>query len=718
MLAWAIGKGKVNIWCPHKENMPYNLRAALEDRKNTKVAWNAGFEHGVLSQLLGIEVPWDDFLDPMVWARHMSLPGKLEDCGTALNLPEDQAKMKEGKRLIQFFCSPYREGGEVWLFGVAPPEFHDWDTHPREWAVFEDYCKQDVEAERNILDIIPTPLPQREQELWVLDQIINERGIPTNRKFVKNALAMAQRCKDDLLLDLSSRTDLSNPNSPKQLLPWLKSNGYPHNSLNKKFVEAALKNPKLPKIAADVLLLRQDTSKTAYSKLERILDIINDNDRLCGQFMFMGASRSGRWSGSGVQVHNLPRPIKWVEKHLDEAISFVDAFDYAGLTAMLAMEKKPPSIISVMTSLIRSAFQAPEGKILSVCDLNAIENRVLGYVTNCQPILNVFTTMSPAGRAMCPYLSFAALMYNIPYAVLEKAYYEDESADAKEKRQVSKPVVLGAGYGLGAGVDRICTKCSQDKKYNREVNDKLGYRDEVCKKHPRHPVQYVAQIDTDSYGNEIKKGLMGYADNMGVSLTPEQCYFAWKAFRDAYPEVVQGWDDLQAAAIEVLENGNEVTACYVTFDRIEQANGQFIMRIKLPSGRYLHYMNARIKLEEKVSDKGRRYVSKSLMYDGIGHGVGAIGAGWGPVYTYGGKLMENVVQAIARDVLADSMMLAHKMGAEIVLHVHDEIGTIANAADAFAFRLKDLHFCMSKTPFWAPGLPLGAAGFEGKYYKK
>ena len=124
---------------------------------------------------------------------------------------------------------------------------------------------------------------------------------------------------------------------------------------------------------------------------------------------------------------------------------------------------------------------------------------------------------------------------------------------------------------------------------------------------PRHPVQYVAQVEIDEYGNKTFQGLMGYAENMGVSMTPEQCYRAWKAFRDAYPEIVQGWDDLQAAAIEVLTNGGEVNACFVTFDRIQQANGQFIMRIKLPSGRYLQYMNARIQLNRKL-----RRVVKSI----------------------------------------------------------------------------------------------------------
>lgn len=710
MLSWKLincGQiGKTHLWLPHKNPMPDALRSYLEMYNVVKVAWNAGFEHGALKHLLGIDVPWEQWMDVMVWARHMSLPGKLGDCGKALGLPEDKAKITEGKALIKFFCEPYKLGGEVTLFGIAPPEFHDWNTHPREWKQFEDYCIRDTDSEFEIFNLIPTPLPQSEQDLWVMDQIINERGIPTNRKFSETCYSFAVKNRDLLLKDLSAKTGLTKPNSPAQLLPWLRSHGYPYKSLNKKFAEAALKNPKLPKEASDVLLLRQSTAKIAYTKLETLLEMLNEEDNLCNQFIFMGASRSGRWSGSGVQPHNLPRPIKWVEKHLEEAMNFVNNNDYDGLTATLALEEKPPSIIDVMTSLIRSCFQAPEGEELDVCDLNAIENRVLGWVSGCQSILDVFTTISSAGKAMCPYLSFAALMYKIPYDVLEKTYNGGD-VDAKEKRQVAKSAVLGAGYGLGSGVNRFCTQCGE----------KLKFRDEVCKSHPKKTVRYAAVVEDDGYGNDVFQGLVGYAQNMGINLTPEQAYQAWKAFRAAYSEVVEGWDALQSAAIEVLTNGGEVETCYVTFDRIE-FNGTYIMRIKLPSGRYLHYMNARIQLEEKVSEAGRTYVSKNIMYDGIGHGVGAISAGWGPVYTYGGKLMENIVQAISRDILAWAMKMAHDKGAKIVLHVHDEIATMRKKIDAFAFGFKDLHFCLSSTPWWAPGLPLGAAGFTGRYYKK
>ena len=128
-------------------------------------------------------------------------------------------------------------GGEITLFGVSPVEFHDWDTSPADWKAFEDYCKRDVDAEAEILYLIPTPLPQREQDLWVLDQIINERGIPTNRKFSETCFNFAERNRDLLEIDLLAKTGLENPNSPEQLTLLVKTARISTYVLDKKFVE-------------------------------------------------------------------------------------------------------------------------------------------------------------------------------------------------------------------------------------------------------------------------------------------------------------------------------------------------------------------------------------------------------------------------------------------------------------------------------------------------
>lgn len=699
ILSWCLGEGEIKTWNPAKGPMPQELRELLLNPSIYKVAWNASFEMGVFFHVLGMYIPDEEWIDAMAWARYLSLPGSLEECGEILGIDPDEAKMKAGRLLIKTFCEPYHKGGVPTLFGISPAVFYNEETHPLQWREFERYNVNDVAAERALfIRMLSLPLTDLEQQTWFLDQKINQTGIPVNRKFAENALSMARKNKEELVAELQKRTGLENPNSVKQLLPWLQERGYIYSSLNKAFVQAAISNPDTPKECVEVLKLRQDASKTSFIKLEKLLDILSDDDRLRYQFMFLGASRSGRWSGSGVQVQNLPRPIKWVEKNLDLAIKLVMEDDYEGLVAALSKEKVPPTIVSVCSSLIRACFQAPEGKKFAVCDLNAIENRVLGWLAGCDAILEVFRV----GRD--PYLAFAALMYGIDYDTL-KAQYDAGDPKAKEMRQAAKPAVLGAGYGLGAGVARFCKKCQR----------KLKFAEDVPKCHPHAEIHYEA-IVVEKKGNKTKTGLMGYAENMGVKLTPEQAYFAWKSFRKAYPEVVRLWDDLQNAAIDTLTTGKKVKVGFVEFDCKVRKNGQKIMRIKLPSGRYLHYINARLEKEIKTSSTGREYTAVSIMYDGIGHGVGQITTGWGSVYTYGGKLAENIVQAISRDLLAHAMLLTDKCSLEICLHVHDEIAILIDEDDSLGYTMLQMN--MKTTPDWAPGLPLNAEGYEGKIYKK
>ena len=553
--------------------------------------------------------------------------------------------------------------------------FHSWEDEPRDWELFGEYCKQDVIAERSIFNLVKNiPLPETERKAWVLDQKINERGIPVNRKFVENALTLSVESKKKLVAKLKELTRLANPNSRVQFLPWAQQNGYPFLSLGKGLVTQALAGIQINDLCRTVLKLRQEAAKTSYVKYENILGKLSDDNRLRHQFAFMGAARTGRWSGGGggakkgVQVHNLPRPTKEVEGKYDRALEIIEKCDYD------AAEKEFSSVIGMTVSCLRSAFQAPQGEKLVVCDLGSIENRMLGWLAACDAILDVFRQGKDA------YVSFAVLMYHIAYEILIKD---------KEKRQVAKPAVLGAGYGLGPGV-----KKNSDGSYE------------------------IVWIE-DRYGNKVKTGLIGYAENMGITLTPEQAYLAWETFRKAYPEVVELWRHYEKAAVKVLETGKAVKAGQVIFQRRARKDGTFILRIVLPSGRGLHYMNARIELEPAQKRDGTTYERKKLMYDGIGHGVGQIGKGtdWGPVYTYGGKITENIDQAISRDVLLNGMFLADEAGANIVMHVHDEI-VCEEEDNPFAFGIRDLRICMETVPEWGDGLLLAAEGYESQIYRK
>jgi DNA polymerase len=164
LAAYAFGDGSPKLWQPHiAPQIPADLEDALNDCFTTIWSWNATFERAITKYVLGIEKPIQEFRDPMVMSRYLSLPGKLEDAGRVLGLKEDTAKLKDGGRLIDLFCSQESNGGAETLFGISQPCFRDWSTDPAEWELFKKYCKQDVIAERAIAKKLSAfPVPEAE----------------------------------------------------------------------------------------------------------------------------------------------------------------------------------------------------------------------------------------------------------------------------------------------------------------------------------------------------------------------------------------------------------------------------------------------------------------------------------------------------------------------------------------------------------------------------
>lgn len=176
-----------------------------------------------------------------------------------------------------------------------------------------------------------------------------------------------------------------------------------------------------------------------------------------------------------------------------------------------------------------------------------------------------------------------------------------------------------------------------------------------------------------------------------------------KAWRAAHPATVKYWKDIENAAKKAIKNPNSkitlTKGCYFIY-----SHGHLLMY--LPSGRYLCYPGAH--LAEKQTSFG---TAEEIRYFGMDQYTNK----WKRLNTYGGKLLENQTQAIARDVLMVAMDNFDKAGYSIVTNVHDEIVT----EDPVGFgSLEDLEALMCDMPSWAEGLPLGAEGFESKYYKK
>lgn len=296
MLAWAFDDEEPELWFPGTP-MPDRLERGLMLPHVVKVAWNARFEYLIFKHALKKRIPLAQWRDPAVYARHATIPNSLLDASMYLDLGEF-TKHESGKALIRWFCVPKKDG-----------TFRDPKDYPEKWQQFCDYCKQDVRAERAVDNKLQRmfELTPFEKEVALIDGMINERGMPVDMAFVSNAQKLVLDEKVELRARLKEITGLDNPNSGKQMLPWLQAHGYPYSSLLKKRVDIALKKNVLDSVAIDVISLRHKLTRTSTSKLDAITSRVADDGRLRYSYKYLGANRTGRWSGEGVQLQNLPR---------------------------------------------------------------------------------------------------------------------------------------------------------------------------------------------------------------------------------------------------------------------------------------------------------------------------------------------------------------------------------------------------------------------------
>lgn len=211
------------------------------------------------------------------------------------------------------------------------------------------------------------------------------------------------------------------------------------------------------------------------------------------------------------------------------------------------------------------------------------------------------------------------------------------------------------------------------------------------------------QYENRQTGEIEATGLLGYAWNMGVKLTPEEAERSVRVWRETFKEAVQFWYDLQRAAFRTMQTKKETACGHVSFDR----KGPFL-RMNLPSGRSLHYL--RPKLEEVLAPWGD--YKMSLTYEGLNDKYQ-----WDRISTHPGKLTENADQAIARDILASGMRKAAKAGIPVVMHIHDQIVGMVREEDADE-SLKTLIQCMTDRDRWMGDMPLKVAGHISKWFVK
>ena len=593
------------------EQISDEVLSALTDPAVLKTAFNAQFERVCLSRYLGY--PTGTYLDPsswhctMVWAATLGLPLSLEGVGAVLGL--EKQKLKEGKDLIRYFCTPAktRDGDTFRHYPTDAPE---------KWALFKAYNLRDVETEMAIQDrLAKFPVTESEWRNYVLDQQINDRGIRLDLALVQQAIACDEQFKQTHMEMAKAVTGLDNPNSPAQLKAWLAEQGVEVESLSKASVLDLLESASGEVELA--LSLRQELAKSSVKKYTAMQTVVGADSRARGLIQFYGANRTGRYAGRLIQVQNLP------QNHLpdlDAARSLVRDGQFS------ALEMLYDSVPLVLSELIRTAFVPKPGCRFFVADFAAIEARVIAWIAGEQWRQEVFDN---GGDIYC---ASASAMFHVP---VEK---HGQNAHLRQRGKIAE---LALGYGGAVGALKA----------------------------------------------------MG-ALNYGVS--EQELQPLVDAWRQANPMIVRLWWDVDAAAKTCVAE-KTVTDCHgITF---EYKSG--IMFVTLPSGRKLAYVKP--KLGEN------RFGGDAVTYEGVG-----TQKKWLRLETYGPKLVENIVQATARDILAEAMLRLNAKGYRIVMHVHDEAVIEAPAETD----LTDICVTMGQQPRWANGLLLRADGYVCDFYKK
>ena len=358
-------------------------------------AFNANFERTCLAQYFGHQPP-ERWRCTMVRAASLGLPMSLEQVGKALNLSEDEAKLKTGKALITYFCKPCKptkaNGGRTRNFPEHAPE---------KWTLFKEYNQRDVDAEIAIYKRLEEYGPENssEQHLWEWDQRTNDYGVRLDVPYIEGIIAYDEKRTAELTDEAARLTGLANPNSVSQLKAWLECEGVEMEGITKETVKEALKRTDLPIKVRRVLEIRQALGKTSVKKYQAMLAAVCKDGRLRGILQFYGANRTGRWAGRIVQTHNLP------QNHLDDldyCRELVAAKDFE------AVEMIWGETAFVFSELVRTAFIASEGSRFVVCDFSAVEARILGWLANEKWRMELFE------RGGDIYCESASKMYHCP----------------------------------------------------------------------------------------------------------------------------------------------------------------------------------------------------------------------------------------------------------------------------------------------------------------
>ena len=418
-VGYAVDDDPVQLWLP-SEPVPPAIIEAAADPDCVFVAHNAGFERAILTHILVQRphygwpaIPVERWRCTMAMCLALALPPKLKKVAAVLGLKHQKADDKIAHQMAM----PRRPRGSE-----DPTGIHWFDDLERRQMLY-DYCRQDIETERELFRILP-PLVSAEQNLWCLDQVINDRGFYTDGALIEKAIAIsaaAERAVQDELQQLTGGA-IETANQVDKIIAWLATHDCVVTDLQKSTLAHALRRTNLSPDVRRMLELRREAAHSAANKFPAMQAWRCPDGRIRGAFKFHGAA-TGRWSAGGPQPQNF-------RKEVDNIAAKFDAV----MAGDLDKVKQLGAPLEVVGDISRAAICAPPGYHLVHGDYSAIESRATAWITDERTKLAQWKKFDDSGDP-----------HDEPYYQLGRALgFPEETA-----RAYGKIADLAFGYGGG-----------------------------------------------------------------------------------------------------------------------------------------------------------------------------------------------------------------------------------------------------------------------------
>ncbi len=629
------------------------------------VAHNASFEkaiwYHICHKLWGWPMP-TNWSCTAARSRYHGIRASL--AGAASDLEVVNQKDTAGDNFIKTFCIPRKYKGAKKL-GVVTQLWAEPQELPSEWQIGIRYCLIDAKAEMDIDDILPD-LPPFEQQVYDLDFKMNTRGLPIDLQAVDRAITFSEHFTEVNFKRFDEIMGLR-PTQRDKVLEYLNT----REEIEEKggiddLKSKTLKRLTLSDFPADLqecINIRLETTKASIKKLYKMRACTNDDWFARGGHLYFGA-HTGRWSHKRIQTGNMTRPDatkpqSYMFEYLENPCWDDNPLKGHNNPPPDEMPARPEWLIEAgirftrplayLSTSMRGFIKAPDGKKLVVGDYAQIEARVLVWLARCMWVLEAFRNGDDV------YTRFAAdHMYPTEMGGYDNAVtIVDGKAKVKKQfvphRQKAKSAQLGCGFQVSG------------------------------------------------------RGFVIYCDNIDLILSQQEADEIVKKYRDAHPEVAHPafglWTRMERAAIQaVIHEGYTVelanTGVKFYVHRLDSERWWLI--IELPSGHCIHYYRPKVRQGLKWG-KPKDILSFRTEWNGKSYRED----------TYGGKLTENVVQAIARDVCAQGALNAEAAGYPVIGLVHDEIITLPDMDFGTHQHLCEL---MCQLPAWITDLPVEAEG--------